>query len=273
MRLIDAGSVTKKGEELIARFVIGGREVSYQIRIGSSYNPLFLPALEELQMPDGVLEQMAFGVFGKLPQKRDFIALNIPRMVLEPFETWLQSAVAASRSELGAAWQELYLVSPIWRFWIGGDIFGIACAGALIPSVDKVGRFFPLAILYCADDRAGIVAPPFDPLDAWYAAIEERLLSVLQDNAEIEVDRLTDGLAGPRKRSGAAGAAARKSQARARLAGGERRVGGSAFGADGSGLLGLGAGAEASGGRMAAAAAARWSMSATRCLIHFSMQT
>jgi type VI secretion system protein ImpM len=140
---------------------------------------------------------MAFGVFGKLPQKRDFIALNIPRMVLEPFETWLQSAVAASRSELGAAWQDLYLVSPIWRFWIGGDIFGVACAGALIPSVDKVGRFFPLAILYCADAQSGIVAPPFDPLDAWYQAIEERLLTVLHDNAEIEVERLTEGLAAP----------------------------------------------------------------------------
>ena len=98
---------------------------------------------------------MAFGVFGKLPQKRDFIALNLPRTVLEPFETWLQSAVAASRSELGAAWQELYLVSPIWRFWIGGEIFGVACAGALIPSVDKVGRFFPLAILYCAEMARG----------------------------------------------------------------------------------------------------------------------
>ena len=32
MRLIDAGTVTRKGEELIARFVIGGREVSYKIR-------------------------------------------------------------------------------------------------------------------------------------------------------------------------------------------------------------------------------------------------
>ena len=50
--------------------------------------------------------------------------------------------------------RKLYLVSPIWRFWIGSDIFGVSCAGALIPSVDKVGRFFPLAILYCADDRA-----------------------------------------------------------------------------------------------------------------------
>ena len=41
----------KKGEELIARFVIGGREVSYQIRIGSSYNPLFLPALKSFKCP------------------------------------------------------------------------------------------------------------------------------------------------------------------------------------------------------------------------------
>ena len=56
---------------------------------------------------------MAFGTFGKLPQKRDFIALNLPRAVLEPFETWLQQAVAASRNELGNAWQDIYLVSPL----------------------------------------------------------------------------------------------------------------------------------------------------------------
>ena len=51
MRLIDAGSVSKNGEELIARFVIGGREVSYQFRIGSSFNPLFLPALKSFKCP------------------------------------------------------------------------------------------------------------------------------------------------------------------------------------------------------------------------------
>ena len=43
---------------------------------------------------------MAWGLFGKLPQKRDFVALGIPHAVLHPFETWLQSAVAASRNEL-----------------------------------------------------------------------------------------------------------------------------------------------------------------------------
>ena len=119
---------------------------------------------------------MGFGIFGKLPQKRDFIALNLPRAVLEPFETWLQSAVAASRNELGPSWQDLYLVSPIWRFWIGGDILSVPCAGALMPSVDSVGRFFPLAILYLAEPGRQIVPPPFDPLDIWYFYIEERLL-------------------------------------------------------------------------------------------------
>src|SRR5262245_57038135 len=120
--------------------------------------------------------------------------MNLPRSVLDPFETWLQSAVAASRNELRDDWQEHYLVAPIWRFWIGSAILGVDCAGSLVPSVDKVGRFFPLTILYCADSGQSIVAPAFDPQDAWYSAIEQRLLGVLQEDAEIDVNRLADGL-------------------------------------------------------------------------------
>ena len=48
---------------------------------------------------------MGFGLFGKLPQKRDFISLGISGDVLSPLETWLQTAVAASRSELGRGWE------------------------------------------------------------------------------------------------------------------------------------------------------------------------
>lgn len=140
---------------------------------------------------------MGFGLFGKLPQKRDFVALGIARAQLEPFETWLQSAVAASRNDLGSAWQEHYLVAPVWRFWIGGDILGADCVGALIPSVDGVGRFFPLSILYTAEAGAELPPPSFDPLDPWYAEIEARLLTVLDPEAAIEVERLTEGLARP----------------------------------------------------------------------------
>jgi type VI secretion system protein ImpM len=140
---------------------------------------------------------MGFGLFGKLPQKRDFVALGIPHAILHPYETWLQSAVAASRNELGRGWEEHFLVAPIWRFWLGHEIFGQVCAGALMPSVDKVGRFFPLSILNFSAAGDEGAPPPFAPRSDWYAAIEERLLSVLGENAEIEVANLTSGLAEP----------------------------------------------------------------------------
>lgn len=140
---------------------------------------------------------MGFGVFGKLPQKRDFVALGIPRGILEPFETWLQSAVAASRSDLGREWQERYLVAPVWRFWIGQAIMGQACAGVLIPSVDGVGRFFPLSLLYAAEEGEALMPPVFAPLDGWFAALEARLVSVLNPEAGIVVEQLTEGLEGP----------------------------------------------------------------------------
>ena len=226
-------------------------------------------------MPGGVLRMLTwrFGVFGKLPQKRDFIALEHARARCSSHSRpgcnrrWRRAAASSA-----AAWQELYLVSPIWRFWIGGDIFGVACAGALMPSVDSVGRFFPLAILYCAEPmQRASCAPPFDPLDAWYVAIEERLLSVLQDNAEIEVDRLTEGLPVPESAAEPPAPLPARSR-RGRVWQIRRRIGSELLSAlMAAGLLGLGAGAAASGGRMAAAAAGRSSMSATRCLIHFSM--
>lgn len=55
MRLLDAGTVNPKGEEIIARFAIGGRDVSYKIRVGSSYNPFFMPALSDFKCPGGFL--------------------------------------------------------------------------------------------------------------------------------------------------------------------------------------------------------------------------
>ncbi|MYZ50268.1 type VI secretion system-associated protein TagF [Propylenella binzhouense] len=137
---------------------------------------------------------MAIGVFGKLPQKRDFVALGLPHRILAPFETWLQSAVAASRNELGQAWETYYLVAPIWRFWIGRDVFGESCAGALMPSVDKVGRFFPLAVIHHDAARELLEPPTLAPQDPWYAALEARLLSVLDEGRETELEAFASGL-------------------------------------------------------------------------------
>lgn len=133
---------------------------------------------------------MPFGLFGKLPQKRDFISFGIPQDVLNPLETWLQSAIAASRAELGRDWERLYLVAPIWRFWIGPAIFGRGCAGAIMSSVDGVGRYFPLLALYACADGEQIPPPPFAPQGGWYGEVEARLLSTLDSDRTIAIDAL-----------------------------------------------------------------------------------
>ena len=139
---------------------------------------------------------MGFGLFGKLPQKRDFMSVNLPHAVLNPFETWLQSAVAASRQEIGRNWENYFLVAPIWRFWLGKEILGTACTGCLMPSVDQVGRYFPLAIMYWAEPGETLAPPLINPIDYWYRRIEERLLAVLSDQP-IDVNSLMYGLTPP----------------------------------------------------------------------------
>ena len=53
LRLLAQGSVSKSGDGVAARFVIGGREVSYKIEIASLSNPLTLNAIDEFKCPVG----------------------------------------------------------------------------------------------------------------------------------------------------------------------------------------------------------------------------
>jgi type VI secretion system protein ImpM len=140
---------------------------------------------------------MGYGLFGKLPQKRDFVSVGLPHQVLHPFETWLQSAVAASRNEIGRDWQNYYMVAPIWNFWLGPQVLGTTCAGALMPSVDQVGRYFPLAIIYVAEQGEDLPPPLLDPMSGWYREIDQRLLAVLATEGQFEVTSVLSGLPSP----------------------------------------------------------------------------
>jgi type VI secretion system protein ImpL len=53
-RLLDAGSVLKRGDGLLASFVIEGNEVSYEFAMNSLTNPVLLPALREFRCPAGL---------------------------------------------------------------------------------------------------------------------------------------------------------------------------------------------------------------------------
>ncbi len=94
---------------------------------------------------------MRCGLFGKLSAKRDFIALATPRSFLEVWEPWLQACLSASRHQLRDNWQQAFLTTPVWRFWLGAAICGTPVAGAIMPSLDGVGRYYPLTLHAMAD--------------------------------------------------------------------------------------------------------------------------
>ena len=128
------------------------------------------------------------GLFGKLPVKRDFVAFGLPRRIIEAWETWLQAGVAASRQALGEGWSDAYNRAPLWRFWLGADICGETALGVFMPSVDGVGRAFPLALF--AGEGADLLPPPeIDSNDAWFAAAEPLLLGAL--DAKTDFDAFT----------------------------------------------------------------------------------
>ena len=127
------------------------------------------------------------GFFGKLPSRGDFIARHLPRAFLDPWDTWLQKAIACSRQQLGGAWRECYCTSPIWRFALGAGVCGPrAYAGVLMPSVDRVGRYYPLVIAApLAPDRP-LLTLPTSATDWFERAESLALLGLERDDLALD---------------------------------------------------------------------------------------
>jgi type VI secretion system protein ImpM len=87
--------------------------------------------------------------------------------------------MAASRVLLGNDWMDTYLQSPIWRFaLLPGVIDEQIWMGVLMPSVDKVGRQFPLTIALPLNMASPTLAN-VTGAQPWYAKLEQIALSTL----------------------------------------------------------------------------------------------
>ena len=130
---------------------------------------------------------MRCGLFGKLPAKRDFISVSTPRAFLRLWEPWVDAGLATSRTQIGAAeWAEVFGSAPIWRFWLGADLCGATVLGAWMPSVDALGRYFPLTLIGLPDGDKGLVSPDLDPCHDWFERAEDFLLATLDPEARFD---------------------------------------------------------------------------------------
>jgi type VI secretion system protein ImpM len=133
------------------------------------------------------------GFFGKIPSLGDFVTRDLPREFLDTWDNWLQRSVAESKAALGDAWLNTYLTSPIWRFVLLPGVCGESgWAGILMPSVDKVGRYFPLTFA----TSLGEDVQPFQIVEeaaSWFTAAESLALTVLNEE-RIDVDTIKSSL-------------------------------------------------------------------------------
>ena len=134
---------------------------------------------------------MEVGFYGKLPSHGDFLRRRASDGFLAAWDPWLQQCLAASRERLGDRWLDVYLTSPAWRFVAApGACGGPGLLGVMVPSVDRVGRYFPLTLV-------AELPPHIGPLSAATAGREffdhaERLLVETLEADRVDFDRFDE---------------------------------------------------------------------------------
>ena len=96
----------------------------------------------------------AIGFFGKIPSRGDFLCAGLSLGFIQAWDRWLQGVLADGQRLLGETWPEAWHVAPVWRFALpSGHCGRHPVLGLWMPSVDRVGRSFPLTIAAEGADR------------------------------------------------------------------------------------------------------------------------
>jgi len=131
---------------------------------------------------------LQMGLYGKLPAYGDFISRNLSSSFITPWDEWLQHFISGSQEQIGEDWLNIYLTSPIWRFTLSpGVIDNNMWAGLMMPSVDRVGRYFPITIVKPFHSNVTPVSFMLQQTQ-WFDAVEALCLTALDES--IDADEL-----------------------------------------------------------------------------------
>jgi type VI secretion system protein ImpM len=126
------------------------------------------------------------GLCGKLPASREFVARDLPPSFVDPWDAWLDRSLAAARETLAERFEQLWLEAPAWSFLLDGGVCGPApVAGVLLPSVDRVGRYFPLTLAAVLEARIAPLRFP-EQAHAWLEALTAIGIRALEESLEVE---------------------------------------------------------------------------------------
>lgn len=126
------------------------------------------------------------GWYGKLGALGDFASRRLAPEVEQACDRWLARMQADSQLLLGDRWLPAYLRAPLWRTaWAPGAFDEQWWFGALMPSCDSVGRYFPLLVLQqrrqAPQDRIAL-----DHLELWWQSLAQVMLHTLSEGAQLQ---------------------------------------------------------------------------------------
>jgi type VI secretion system protein ImpM len=126
------------------------------------------------------------GWFGKMAALGDFSSRRLPPEFVQRCDDWLSRGVQASRQQLGERWLQTYLRAPLWRFaWSPGIAGPQWWMGVMMPSVDSVGRYFPLIVAQpCA--TAPDSGTDHTALQRWMDHVAQAAMHTLQPGTSVE---------------------------------------------------------------------------------------
>ena len=139
-------------------------------------------------------DSVTIGFYGKLPARGDFLTRHLPRKFVSVWDDWLQTGLNDSRNVLNERWLDIYLTSPLWRFALSGGICGDGgWAGVMLPSMDRVGRYFPFTVAMSLPETMTPLGAAITQRD-WFRQVEELSLAALDDD-DIDPGTLDEDLA------------------------------------------------------------------------------
>ncbi|SDT88518.1 type VI secretion system-associated protein TagF [Halopseudomonas salegens] len=93
------------------------------------------------------MQKFAFGFYGKIPSVGDFVHRGLSGASISLIDAWLQAGMD-SMDLNSSPHYERYMVSPICCFILPKNVWSHnAVAGFIMPSIDRVGRLFPLVVM------------------------------------------------------------------------------------------------------------------------------
>lgn len=139
-------------------------------------------------------QQIHAGYYGKIPARGDFVKHQLPRSFIEPWDDWLQTAIHRSKEQLAENWLDAYLTSPIYRFLLSSGLCGSRqWMGVFMPSVDRVGRYFPMILCMPVPSTENIFSL-LKSSENWFIEAERLISSCLED--EFDLDEFNQSVAG-----------------------------------------------------------------------------